>query len=151
MDLKEKSLADTKMKSKQLQKEVGYHLKRSYLQVIEHFHVDMTEVNLRPAEYSILSMVSENEQVTAKKLSKALNIAPPNLVSLIDTLEEKRLIRKSVNENDRRSQILHITKDGETLLTQAIQTSANSQKRALANLTNDEVNVLISLLRKIYS
>ncbi len=151
MDLKEKALADTKMKSKQLQKEVGYHLKRSYLQVIEHFHVDMTEVNLRPAEYSILSMVSENEQVTAKKLSKALNIAPPNLVSLIDTLEEKRLIRKSVNENDRRSQILHITKDGETLLTQAIQTSANSQKRALANLTNDEVNVLISLLRKIYS
>lgn len=151
MDLKEKPLLDTEMKSKQLQKEVGYHLKRSYLQVIEHFHVDMTEVNLRPAEYSILSMVSENEQVTAKKLSKALNIAPPNLVSLIDTLEEKRLIRKSVNENDRRSQILHITNEGKSLLGQAIQTSANSQKRALANLTNDEVNELISLLRKIYS
>lgn len=151
MDLKEKPILDIEMKSKQLQNEVGYHLKRSYLQVIEHFHIDMAEVNLRPAEYSILSMISENEQVTAKKLSKALNIAPPNLVSLIDMLEGKRLINKSVNESDRRSQILNLTSEGQSLLDKAIQTSAKSQKKALAKLSTSEVNELISLLRKIYT
>ena len=151
MDLKEKSTIEVGMKSKQLQKEVGYHLKRSYVQVIEHFHIDMSEVNLRPAEYSILSMIFENDQVTAKKLSKALNIAPPNLVSLIDSLEERQLIAKSINENDRRSQLLSLTEAGEVLLAKAIQTSADSQRKALSNLTTHEVGELISLLRKVYS
>lgn len=151
MDLKEKSTIEVGMKSEQLQKEVGYHLKRSYVQVIEHFHIDMAEVNLRPAEYSILSMVFENDQVTAKKLSKALNIAPPNLVSLIDSLEERQLIAKSINENDRRSQLLSLTEAGEVLLAKAIQTSADSQRKALSNLTTHEVGELIALLRKVYS
>lgn len=151
MDLKEKILLDEDLQSNQLQKEVGYHLKRSYVQVIEHFHLDMSEINLRPAEYSILSMIAENSQVTAKKLSKALNIAPPNLVSLIDLLEAKKLISKSVNENDRRSLILNLTPQGEDHLAKAIKTSAKSQQNALSNLSTEEITELICLLKKVYS
>jgi DNA-binding MarR family transcriptional regulator len=151
MDLKEKNLVEQELRAIQLQKEVGYHLKRSYVQVIEHFHMDMSEINLRPAEYSILSMIAENNHVTAKKLSKALNIAPPNLVNLIDLLESKQLVSKSVNESDRRSQILHLTTLGEIQLAKAIETSAKSQQEALSNLSPKEVGELIGLLRKVYS
>lgn len=152
MDLsKKKNCCESEIYSEQLQKEIGYHLKRSYIQVIEQFHLDMGEFKLSPGEYSILCIIQENDLMTAKKLSKELNIAPPNLVNLIDRLESRQIIIKTVNSNDRRSQILKLSKFGEGLLQGAMIASNNSQNRALSKLSETEREQLIKLLKKIYS
>lgn len=139
------------LNSSLIEEHIGYHLKRAYVHTIEQFHLEMKEFRLRPAEFSILSMLSENEGVTAKKLSKALNIAPPNLVSLIDMLEDRKLINKTINEQDRRSQILQLTASGKALLTDAQTAGLKAQDVAMKNLAPKDQELLVSLLCKLYN
>lgn len=138
------------LKSEQLQSEVGYHLKRAYVHVIEYFHEYMSALKLRPGEFSILCMIEENQDVTARVLSGALNIAPPNLVSLLESLDERGLIKKTINEQDRRSQFLTLTHQGKGLLNKAKEASKYAQRDGLANLTSQETAQLIKLLQKLY-
>jgi DNA-binding MarR family transcriptional regulator len=148
MAVKEKSLDG--LSSTLIEEHIGYHLKRAYIHTIEQFHLEMKEFRLRPAEFSILSMLSENEGVTAKKLSKALNIAPPNLVSLIDMLEDRKLINKTINAQDRRSQILQLTDSGKALLMNAQSAGLKAQDIAMKNLAPKDQELLVNLLRKLY-
>ncbi len=149
MALKEKKLDS--LNSNLIEEHIGYHLKRAYVHTIEQFHLEMKEFRLRPAEFSILSMLSENEDVTAKKLSKALNIAPPNLVNLIDMLEDRKLINKTINVQDRRSQILQLTEDGKNLLKNAQTAGIKAQVIAMKNLAPKDQEQLVNLLRKLYN
>jgi DNA-binding MarR family transcriptional regulator len=150
MAVNEKVTKKVQLSSSRIEEHIGYHLKRSYVHMIEQFHLEMKEFRLRPAEFSILSMLSENESVTAKKLSQSLNIAPPNLVSLIDHLEDRKLINKTVNEQDRRSQILKLTNSGETLLSNAQVAAMRAQNIAMKNLDSSDKEQLIEILRKLY-
>lgn len=138
------------LQSAQLGIEVGYQLKRAYIKVVEQFHVNVAPFGLRPSEYSLLCIVDENVHVTAKKLSQALSIAPPNMVNLIDSLIQRQLITKAVNPDDRRSQIIQITPTGKNLLSQAQTASQHAQEIALQHLDKKDQASLIELLRKIY-
>lgn len=134
-----------------LQKEIGYHLKRAYVHVIETFHRELREFALRPGEFSVMCVLDENTEVTAKKLSRALNIAPPNLVGLLETLEKRGLIGRVTNLRDRRSQLLALTEAGKKTLKQAQKRAQKAQDISVAALSAEERAQLIGLLRKIYA
>ncbi len=150
MALKEEFINNSTLRSDQLQNEVGYHLKRAYVHMIEEFHLHMSEFRLRPGEFSILCIIEENDDVTARQLSQALNIAPPNLVSLVENLCERNLIKKTVNEQDRRAQLLTLTNAGSTLLKNAKNASKEAQAKGLKNLSENEKENLVLILKKLY-
>lgn len=138
------------LRTAHLQKEIGYHLKRAYVHVIETFHRELREVALRPGEFSVMCVLDENAEVTAKKLSRALNIAPPNLVGLLETLKRRGLIARVPNLRDRRSQLLALTEAGRNTLGQAKKQARKAQNISVAMLSTGEREQLISLLKKIY-
>jgi DNA-binding MarR family transcriptional regulator len=42
---------------------------------------------LRAVDFSVLSLLNANPDITQKRLSQAINVAPPNLAILLDRLE----------------------------------------------------------------
>lgn len=138
------------LRTDHLQREVGYHLKRAYVHVIETFHRELREFSLRPGEFSVLCVLDENSGVTAKKLSRTLNIAPPNLVGLLENLERRDLIGRVPNPLDRRSQLLQLTDLGKQNLVQAQKRALRAQNVAVSAISAAEREQLINLLKKIY-
>ena len=138
------------LRTDHLQREVGYHLKRAYVHVIETFHRELREFSLRPGEFSVLCVLGENTNVTAKKLSRTLNIAPPNLAGLLENLEKRGLICRVPNPLDRRSQHLQLTDLGTQHLAQSQKRALHAQNIAVSALSAAEREQLISLLKKIY-
>lgn len=134
-----------------LQEEIGYHLKRAYVHVVEIFLRELREFALRPGEFSAMCVLDENTEVTAKKLSRTLNIAPPNLVGLLESLEKRGLIRRTPNLKDRRSQLLELTEAGRRTVRQAQKRALKAQDISVAALSTEERAQLMGLLRRIYA
>ena len=110
----------------------------------------MAPFELRPVDYSVLSVIAHNPGVTSRQICAALDILPPNLVGMVKALQRRRLITRRPHPSDRRAQGLHLTPTGERLYREAQATASALEAEATAALTADEVQTLIALLRKVY-
>lgn len=128
---------------------VGYNCKRAYLHIKPMFDQRMAKYDLRPAEFTVLSLINANPNVNQKRLSEAINVSPPNLATLLDKLEQRNLLQRQRNPLDKRSQTLVLTAEGERLCAKAEKTAIELETAASAALSDDERALLISLLQKI--
>jgi DNA-binding MarR family transcriptional regulator len=129
---------------------VGYNARRAALSVIGVFLRRMAPFELRPVDFSVLSVIATNPGVTSRQICAALDILPPNLVGMVKTLQQRKLITRRPHPSDRRALGLHLTPGGERLYREARATASELEAEATAALTPDEVQTLIHLLRKVY-
>jgi DNA-binding MarR family transcriptional regulator len=129
---------------------VGYNARRAALAVIGIFLRRMAPFELRPVDFSVLSVVAHNPGVTSRQICAALDILPPNLVGMVRALQKRKLITRRPHPSDGRALGLHLTPTGERLHREAQATASALEAEATAALTPDEVQTLITLLRKVY-
>lgn len=104
---------------------------------------------LRPVEYTILSLINENPDGSAAQLAQALAVTAPNITMWIDKLEGRGLVQRTRSETDKRAQHLRLTDKGATLVKQATDKVLQGEREALAHLSEGERTILIELLHKV--
>ncbi|HLT27525.1 MAG TPA: MarR family transcriptional regulator [Zeimonas sp.] len=130
---------------------VGYNCRRAYLAVVEHSMKHMAEHDLRPASFSVLSLVHHDPGLNSRQVSKALGVRPPNLVAIIASLETRGLIERRPDPNDARSLGLHPTPEGSRLAARLERVLMRAESEATSMLSDDERRTLIALLGRIWS
>ena len=133
-----------------LQTLLGYNARRAALTIIEGFLERMAEFGLRPVDFSVMSVIQHNPGVTSRQLCAALNLLPPNLVGLIQSLEARGLIHRLPHPTDGRAMGLHPTPEGSALMQQAEQAATDLEIERSARLTPTQRKTLLDLLQKIY-
>ena len=133
-----------------LQSLLGYNARRASLAIIEQFHVDMANFDLRPVDFSVLSLIRHNPGTTSRQLCQALNILPPNMVVFLKNFEKRQLVERTPHPTDGRAMGLTLTESGEALMQQAEITAMDSGLKATSALTENERQTLARLLQKIY-
>ena len=108
-----------------LQTLMGYNARRAALAIISVFLERMAPYGLRPVDFSVLSLIAHNPGITSRQLCGALDILPPNLVAMVNTLEKRGLIVRKPHPRDGRAVGLHLTPAGRKLLQAAEQTASN--------------------------
>jgi DNA-binding MarR family transcriptional regulator len=129
---------------------LGYNARRAALAVIGVFVQRMEPFELKPVDFSVLSLVRHNPGITSRQLCTTLGILPPNLVGMVNTLEKRGLIERMPHPRDGRAMGLHLTAPGEKLMRDAEKTAADLEADFAARLSPAELRTLISLLKKIY-
>jgi DNA-binding MarR family transcriptional regulator len=130
---------------------IGYNARRAALTIIEVFLERMSVYDLRPVDFSVLSLITHNPGISSRQLCSALNILPPNLVGMINVLEKRALILRKPHPSDGRVVGLHLTDVGSTLMKDAEQTAQELEIDAASKLTTSERKTLMRLLQKIYT
>lgn len=133
-----------------LQSLLGYNARRAALAIIERFLVRMAEFNLRPVEFSVMSVIHHNPGVTSRQLCAALNLLPPNLVGLVQSLETRGLLVRKPHPTDGRAVGLHPTPGGRALMLQAEQAAQQAETAKALGLTAAQHKTLRDLLQKVY-
>jgi DNA-binding MarR family transcriptional regulator len=133
-----------------LQSLLGYNARRAALTIIEGFLERMAEFGLRPVDFSVMSVIHHNPGVTSRQLCAALNLLPPNLVGLIQSLEARGFIHRLPHPTDGRAMGLHPTPEGRALMQQAEQAATELEVERSARLTPAQRKTLLDLLQKIY-
>ena len=128
---------------------VGYALRRAQVAVFEDFYTTLSELGLRPAQFSVLMVIHQNAGSKQSEVARGLGIQTPNFVAIIDALEERGLVERAQDSRDRRSYSLHLTTKGKTLLSDARARQAEHERRMVAKLGERGRDQLLTLLAKL--
>jgi DNA-binding MarR family transcriptional regulator len=128
---------------------MGYAATRASVALKKVFAKHMGPLDLKAVEFSILVLVASNEQVNQKQLGQALDVSPPNLAVTLDRMAERGWVERQRSTEDRRSQIVVLTKAGQSLVTKAEKIAATMENEALAVLSPAERLLLLELLLKV--
>lgn len=148
--MKEKTSVE-KIDTSYLETLLGYNARRAALVIIELFLKRMAVYDLRPVDFSVLSMITHNPGISSRQLCSELNILPPNLVGMINTLEKRELIVRKPHPSDGRVIGLHLSEVGMKLMKDAELTAKELENEAASKLTATERKTLMRLLQKIYT
>lgn len=128
---------------------IGYALRRAQLAVFEEVIANFAELELRPAQYSVLMLLQHAPGLKQSDVAAALGIQRANFVVLFDGLERRGLARRSPAPNDRRSYALFLTEAGEALLERANKLEAEMEARLDAKLGPGGRDRLLELLGRL--
>lgn len=72
-------------------------------------------VELTPPQFDVLATLGNTLGMTPGRLGEKTLITKGTLTGVVDRLEAKRLVRRTASKDDGRSQIVQLTKKGQTL------------------------------------
>ena len=129
---------------------VGYVMRRVQMQLTQHLSSRLEEHDIRPAQFTALSIIEQSPGLMQADLAKALAIEPPQAVLMVNKLETRWLAMRIRSNPDKRSYGLFLSKAGEQLLKQLKQVVVQSDLDSTAALSGEERAQLLSLLNKLY-
>jgi DNA-binding MarR family transcriptional regulator len=138
-----------RLEEARLQMVLGYQLAQATIVTDAIFRKAVGEpLELRPVEYTVLTLIAENPGGSPARLARALSVTPPNLTALVDRLVGRGLVERSAHEVDRRSQVLTVTRRGGELVRKATERIVEAERAALP-LSAGEQAILAELLHKV--
>jgi len=123
---------------------LGLAFKSKALARIEHEGFDAHH-------YSLLAILSEGARETQATIADALALDPSRLVALLDSLEERDLIARQRDPQDRRRHVVSITPAGTRQLRRLRSIARQLEDEFFAPLTLEERQTLHNLLLKLAS
>lgn len=128
---------------------IGYALRRAQAAVSRCFVASFADVDVRPTQLGILTLVEAHPGIKPSRAGALLGIKRANVGPLIETLQERGLIRRKASADDRRSYELYLTEDGRALLAELHRREAAHEARIAAALTEAERAQLLTLLARV--
>ncbi|MEP2532945.1 MarR family transcriptional regulator [Shimia sp.] len=128
---------------------MGYHMKRAQHVMISDMNAVIQPMGLRMITFSVLNMVVENPGLRQSQLADALVIERPNLVVILDGLEERDLISRDRVPTDRRAYALNATLAGRQLSDAAICAIEAHEARMLAGVSDEDRNTVLRVLGQV--
>ncbi|MGN0819325.1 MAG: MarR family winged helix-turn-helix transcriptional regulator [Christensenellaceae bacterium] len=100
--------------------------------------------------FVILRILQESQtSVVAGELAKRMNVSTARIARALNTLENKKYIRREMDDKDARKVIIRLTELGEQALEERKRIIKNMLEPMLENLTKQEINTFFSLLKKL--
>jgi DNA-binding MarR family transcriptional regulator len=130
-----------------LENHLGYFVRRAQIFVFQDFIRTLAEIDVSPAQYSVLVVIGANRGPSQAEVAELLGIERARLVRMLDHLEKRGLTQRLPAANDRRSHALHLTPGGQKLLKRAKALAAMHEVRLQARLGAGHHKLLLDALR----
>ena len=108
------------------------------------------DMEITPEQWTVLIFLWEKDGVTQQELCNATFKDKPSMTRLIDNMERQHLVVRISDKKDRRTNLIHLTKDGRELEERARLVANQTLKEALKGVKPDELNIGQELLKKIF-
>ena len=110
----------------------------------------ITELEMCGSDFAVLEALLHKGPLPINEIGKKVLLTSGSITVAVDRLESKGLVERRASGTDRRARIVHLTKDGRTLITRVYADHASDMERlAAASLNRTERETLIRLLKKI--
>jgi DNA-binding MarR family transcriptional regulator len=114
-----------------------------------HLEAVLREQGLRLGHLAILAALDDFGPMSQQQLADSLDFDKSHLVGRIDVLEERDLVTRAQDPDDRRRHRVVLTSAGRTLLSRLVPIAKQSQVGFLEVLSAAEQRTLISLLLRV--
>jgi DNA-binding MarR family transcriptional regulator len=118
---------------------LGYFLRRAQIAVFQDFGMKCRELDIRPVQYSILTIIEHNPGLSQTQVAHTLGIKKTNLVAMLDTLEKRGLVRRAVTQRDRRTYALFLS-DGSKAFMRRLHKLVERHERGIVDLIGADMH-----------
>ena len=125
-----------------LLKRLGFAAKERAMKAYE-------ETGLHPYHHAILILLGEGSRETQGSIADALGYDRGQLVGLLDELEERGLIERRRDPNDRRRHLVRMTTEGKRMLRRLRALASQIEDEFLDPLSTEERATLHALLLRL--
>jgi DNA-binding MarR family transcriptional regulator len=109
----------------------------------------VADLDLTPPQAGLLRLLAATPGRSQRELADALGVPPSRFVPFADALEQRGLIERRRNPDDRRLHAVHLTAQGEALLTRLREVGMAHEQAVCASLNADERATLRALLQRV--
>ena len=123
----------------------GFLMKSSTAAVVSAFGLSFSE-------HTTLTALTTDEKdlaLTQTQLVDRTGSSPSAMTSRIDRLEARGLVRRAPDPRDRRATVVRLTPEGSELVWRALEAVEEAQRPLLDQFTDDELETLVTLLRRM--
>ena len=127
------------------------HLARRFQQIaVAVFQSEMDAIgcDITPVQYAALAAINSYPGLDQASLAKEIALDRTTITGVVDRLQSKGLIERSISKNDRRARALAVTPEGRSTLALVRPGVEAAQRLMTRGLTAQEANELLRLLRK---
>jgi DNA-binding MarR family transcriptional regulator len=128
---------------------IGYLQKRAHHLMHEWIERRFAEHNCTLQQWVVLMHVRDGLTATVADLCRKLHHDSGAMTRLVDQLEERKLIKRQRNAEDRRVIELSLTPAGQALLGKLIPIACELLNATLQDFSSEEVKLMQSLLKKM--
>jgi DNA-binding MarR family transcriptional regulator len=128
---------------------VGFLLSSLGAAVAAGFRERLAPVTLEPREFAVMRWVGAQAGQSQQALGEKARIPASRMVAVIDRLEERGLLERRQNPDDRRARALFLTERGRQLLGEAIELAIAYERDLCAGLDDAGREQLIDRLTRI--
>jgi MarR family transcriptional regulator, lower aerobic nicotinate degradation pathway regulator len=132
-----------------LEAQIGFILRRVHQRATAIFARHFRRANLSPVQFSALVKVRDLGRVSQNHLGRMISMDPATVMGVVNRLEDRSLIRRQADPDDRRRTLLAITSDGLRLIEECEGLGHDVTEETLLPLSADEKVVLLDLLSRI--
>jgi DNA-binding MarR family transcriptional regulator len=118
--------------------ELADRLHSTAIHLLRQVRVQDAATGLAPARLSALSVLVFGGAMSLNELARAEQVRPPTMSRIVDALESEDLVRRTVNEQDRRAVVLEATEKGTAILWQGRKRRVKFLARHLSSLSTEE-------------
>lgn len=129
-----------------LERMVGYAVRRAQMWMIHDLRRALKDLDLTPAQFSVLHIIAANPGLSQARVAEALAIERARLVQMIDRLETTGRVQRERSTTDRRSHALHLTPAGTELIGRAQAALEEHERNVTARLGIKNKDELMRIL-----
>ncbi|MGH6924869.1 MAG: MarR family winged helix-turn-helix transcriptional regulator [Propylenella sp.] len=126
---------------------LGFLLRMAQLQTFGHYFTEMSDLEMKPGAFSVLTVILHNPGIRQGVLAQRLMIKRAHMTKLIRSLERSGYVKRTVPDDDRRSVTLTLTAEGRKFAKRGWLRFMSHEQAPRNSLTPQQQRQLIGLLQ----
>lgn len=128
---------------------LGYLLKHAQQRLAEFTAPALAPFGITGRELAVLMSIDDLTPLSQQDVADRLGVDRTTMVTLIDGLEEKELVERRPDAEDRRRNVVVLTGAGQATMAEAVEAAEAAEQRFLTKLSAAEVASLKAALQTI--
>ena len=107
-------------------------------------------IDITIEQWSVLYHLWKQEGQSQQQLCEATFRDKPSITRLVDNLEKLKLVKRVAAKNDRRINLIYLTKEAMNLQEKSMEIANQTLNEALAGVSNGQIEIAKEVLQQVY-
>ncbi|MEO9003474.1 MAG: MarR family transcriptional regulator [Ginsengibacter sp.] len=108
------------------------------------------DVEITIEQWSVLYHLWKEDGQSQQQLCEATFRDKPSITRLVDNLERSKMVKRVPSKNDRRSNLIFLTKEGKIMEQKTMEVANCTLNEALQGVTNGQIEIAKEVLQMVY-
>jgi DNA-binding MarR family transcriptional regulator len=128
---------------------VDFHIRSAWHAIARMYNQQAAEYDATMAMGFVLLNIDSEEGAPATKIAPQMGLEARSLTRILKTLEERGIIQRKGDVNDKRSVRIYLTKEGKKRKEKARETVLRFNEALRQEVSDDKLNTFFEVIQKI--